>query len=214
MEGTEKLAIDSLGDEVTRKTATRKTATDKILEAAMVIFAENGYNGATTKKIAEEAGVNEITIFRKFKSKENLLKIVIEKNLRQTLKMLDEIIYMEKSAEVEIGIKTLGITLKQFLDDKVDFLFILLREGRKRPELMKTFNQFRITLIEHLSEYFQDQMNEGEIRKVDPDLLAIILFSFIFNKSLAGRVYDEYFSKDDSELFEEYTDIFMHGVEV
>lgn len=214
MEGTEKLAIDSLGDEVTHKTATRKTATDKILEAAMVVFAENGYNGATTKKIAEEAGVNEITIFRKFKSKENLLKIVIEKNLRQTLKMLDEIIYMEKSAEVEIGIKTLGITLKQFLDDKVDFLFILLREGRKRPELMKTFNQFRITLIEHLSKYFQDQMNEGKIRKVDPDLLAIILFSFIFNRSLAGRVYDEYFSKDDSELFEEYTYIFMHGVEV
>ncbi len=213
MEGTEKLAIDSPGNEATHKT-TRKTATDKILEAAMVIFARNGYNGATTKKIAEEAGVNEITIFRKFKSKENLLKMVIEKNLRETLKKLDEIICTERSAEVEIGVKTLGITLKQLLDDKADFLFILLREGRKRPEIIKTFNQFRIKLIEHLSEYFQDQMNEGKIRKVDPDLLAIILFSFIFNKSLVGRAYDEYFSKDDFELFEEYTDIFMRGIEI
>jgi len=58
---------------------TIKTIEDRILDAAMVIFSKNGYNGATTIKIAEKAGVNEITIFRKFKSKENLLKTVIQK---------------------------------------------------------------------------------------------------------------------------------------
>jgi AcrR family transcriptional regulator len=44
-----------------------------ILEAAMRVFAEVGSRGATTRKIAEAAGVNEVTLFRHFGSKEALL---------------------------------------------------------------------------------------------------------------------------------------------
>ncbi|NJD54393.1 MAG: helix-turn-helix transcriptional regulator [Candidatus Methanoperedens sp.] len=38
----------------------------KILEAALRMFAREGYDGATTRRIAEEAGVSEMTLFRKF----------------------------------------------------------------------------------------------------------------------------------------------------
>ena len=37
---------------------------DKILLAAVTVFAEVGFRGATTRRIAQEAGVNEITLFR------------------------------------------------------------------------------------------------------------------------------------------------------
>lgn len=40
----------------------------KILDAALKIFAEKGYKGATTMSIAEEAGFSEKTLFRKFKT--------------------------------------------------------------------------------------------------------------------------------------------------
>ncbi len=46
---------------------------DQLLEAAARIYAEVGYRGATTRRIAEAAGVNEITLFRQFGSKELLL---------------------------------------------------------------------------------------------------------------------------------------------
>jgi AcrR family transcriptional regulator len=45
----------------------------KLLEAAMRVFAESGFRGATTRRIAEEAGVNEVTLFRHFKSKNALI---------------------------------------------------------------------------------------------------------------------------------------------
>jgi AcrR family transcriptional regulator len=45
----------------------------KLLEAALRVFAESGFRGATTKRIAEEAGVNEVTLFRLFKSKSALI---------------------------------------------------------------------------------------------------------------------------------------------
>ncbi len=47
---------------------------DKILEAALRVFAEAGTRGATTRRIAEEAGVNEVTLFRHFGSKARLLR--------------------------------------------------------------------------------------------------------------------------------------------
>jgi AcrR family transcriptional regulator len=46
---------------------------EKLLEAAMRVFAESGFRGATTRRIADEAGVNEVTLFRLFKSKTALI---------------------------------------------------------------------------------------------------------------------------------------------
>jgi AcrR family transcriptional regulator len=46
---------------------------EKILRAAAVVYGETGYRGATTRRIAQEAGVNEITLFRHFGSKESLI---------------------------------------------------------------------------------------------------------------------------------------------
>lgn len=45
----------------------------KLLEAASRVYAEHGFRGATTRRIADEAGVNEVTIFRLFGSKSQLL---------------------------------------------------------------------------------------------------------------------------------------------
>lgn len=52
-------------------------ARQKILEAALRVFAETGYRGATTRRIAQEAGVNEVTLFRQFGSKEELIREAI-----------------------------------------------------------------------------------------------------------------------------------------
>lgn len=46
---------------------------DAILDATLRLFAELGSRGATTRRIAEAAGVNEVTIFRHFGSKDALL---------------------------------------------------------------------------------------------------------------------------------------------
>lgn len=48
-------------------------ARGRLLEAAREVFAMYGASGATTRRIAEAAGVNEVTVFRLFGSKEALL---------------------------------------------------------------------------------------------------------------------------------------------
>src|SRR3954463_6180767 len=41
---------------------------DRILQAAARVYAQHGFRGATTRLIAIEAGVNEVTLFRTFGS--------------------------------------------------------------------------------------------------------------------------------------------------
>ena len=47
---------------------------EKILEAASRIYSECGFRGTTTRRVAQEAGVNEVTLFRHFGSKEVLIR--------------------------------------------------------------------------------------------------------------------------------------------
>jgi AcrR family transcriptional regulator len=46
----------------------------KILEAALEVYSQLGFRGATTRRIADAAGVNEVTVFRHFGSKDALLQ--------------------------------------------------------------------------------------------------------------------------------------------
>jgi len=190
----------------------KKSVEEKILDAARIIFSKNGYHRATTIKIAKEAGVNEITIFRKFKSKEKLLKAVVENNLNETLNTLDYILCKEKSTDIKICIKNLGITLKQFLDDRMDFILMMITEGKIRPDIKDSFTLFRIKLLEHLRDYFIDQINQGHIQKIDPNVLAYALFSFIFYKSLSEKIFEDELLIDDEKTFEDYTEILIKGI--
>ena len=46
---------------------------ESLLEVTARLYAEHGWRGTTTRRIAEAAGVNEVTLFRQFGSKESLL---------------------------------------------------------------------------------------------------------------------------------------------
>ncbi|HEY1793891.1 MAG TPA: TetR/AcrR family transcriptional regulator [Opitutaceae bacterium] len=55
----------------------RTPARQRLLSAAARVFARDGLDGATTRAISKEAGVNEVTLFRNFGTKEHLLEAVV-----------------------------------------------------------------------------------------------------------------------------------------
>jgi len=52
----------------------------RLLAAAARVFARDGLSGSTTRAIAAEAGVNEVTLFRHFQTKDRLLTAVVGEN--------------------------------------------------------------------------------------------------------------------------------------
>ena len=56
---------------------------DKILAAALELFANEGYNATSTSKIAKQAGVSEGLIFRHFENKKGLLDALVDEGRKQ-----------------------------------------------------------------------------------------------------------------------------------
>ena len=71
-------------------TTTRSTAAarrDEVLDAAMIEFAERGFEGASTEDIARRAGISQPYLFRLFGTKKELFKASVARCLRETLEM-------------------------------------------------------------------------------------------------------------------------------
>ena len=71
-----------------------KDKTDQIIKASISVFVKKGYLGATTKEIAEKANVAEVTLYRKFGTKQNLfdysVKSVTENKFSEVLDFDEE----------------------------------------------------------------------------------------------------------------------------
>lgn len=71
----------------------------KIMDAALEIFAKNGFKSSTTKAIAEKSGFTEMTLFRKFKTKRNLYEKVLKQNVDLMLDDFGENVFIEQKFE-------------------------------------------------------------------------------------------------------------------
>ncbi|MBQ2353229.1 MAG: TetR/AcrR family transcriptional regulator, partial [Methanobrevibacter sp.] len=81
---------------------TEFNSTDKkIIKATFDTLQKEGVTKTTTKKIAAEAGVNEVTIFRKFQNKKNLVEITKECYLQRYLDKMEEIFDFDEDFEIE-----------------------------------------------------------------------------------------------------------------
>jgi TetR/AcrR family fatty acid metabolism transcriptional regulator len=81
------------------KTKTRK---DRIMDAALRIFAEKGFQNATITEISKAAGVSEATIYEYFGTKEDLLFAIPEKITNETFEASSKVIPYIKGVEGKI----------------------------------------------------------------------------------------------------------------
>lgn len=148
---------------------------DKIIEAAVQLIDEKGYKGATTREIAERAGVNEVTLFRHFGNKKGIVEAAIQKyeftdSLENTLG--EKVVF-----EIEKDLKMLVREYQFLLEQKKTVILLSLKEADQFPELdtlMKHIPQQYTALMEN---YFTKMMEKGKIRKADPYTVAT---SFLF----------------------------------
>lgn len=111
------------------------TTRDRIIQAAIQAFARDGL-GATTRVIAQDAGVNEVTLFRHFQNKEGLLAAVMTHVVQANHR-----VGLENEAEWTGNLKQ---SLHRFAEDLYAklvrdeaFLRTMVGEGRRHPDHSK-----------------------------------------------------------------------------
>jgi AcrR family transcriptional regulator len=189
----------------------------RILDAALKVFASEGYTGATTRRIAEEANVAEVTLFRKFQSKENLLKEVLIKN-RASFSTLDNLFQIKEDTDLQTDLCILGKNISNIMNDKKRggkyrmFLFMLFEEGRRRPEVAEILSSVFQMNIARLSKYFELQIKNGKMRNVNSQSAALAFISYFAHISLLTGVFGDSFLGGSDEEIERFVDIFTKGI--
>jgi AcrR family transcriptional regulator len=107
----------------------------KIFSAALEILVSHGYEGATTQNIADVAGVNEVTLFRKYGSKAGLFEKVIEHQLSNT--PLNKLHY---TGDLEADLLAIVEAYTETNETYGDIIPILLIEMPRYPDLQGSFN--------------------------------------------------------------------------
>ncbi len=178
-----------------------------IISAALELFANNGYTNTTTKLIADVAGVNEVTIFRHFGTKEALFQEVT-RNYVEKLEFSGKLTKYKQLPPAD-AIRLIGTEFIDYCYDTKGIYKIQMKiqddlQGIDKMRLSKCY-------IESLTSYLTWLQGEGKIH-TNPEIIATnfilsILGVFTFYV-LAGGFSDEYVHQLVNEQIETFIEFY------
>ncbi|MGH7593206.1 MAG: TetR/AcrR family transcriptional regulator [Gemmatimonadales bacterium] len=104
---------------------------ESLLNVTARLYAEHGWRGTTTRRIAEAAGVNEVTLFRQFGSKESLLLQAIQQASRGPAAVLLPPVPGAMATELTVW----GVAHHRSIAEKSGIIRTCLAEWEERPAL-------------------------------------------------------------------------------
>ena len=112
-----------------------------LLDAAVRVFARNGYHGSRVGDIAEEAGVAHGLLYHYFDSKEQVLQIVFRENFGELLGRFREVEQTEEPAAEKLA-GLAKILLRSWRNDP-DLVTVMVREVARSPQLEPQVGEVR-----------------------------------------------------------------------
>ena len=185
---------------------------DKILDATIKLLDKDGWKGATTKRIASEAGVNEITLFRKFHNKEQLLKAAKKRSANKFLDELELLFKIEDNGDIKTYLMTIWKNASKMIGKQINLIRISMEEVRGIPFEEKVLPKISKMIIEHLVNYFQKKIDKGLIRSIDPEVAALNIFSIVFQMEIVWKIYDQKPPLNYESVMENFLEIFLNGI--
>lgn len=180
----------------------RLSASDRrqnLLDAALDLFSRQGYQGTTTRQVAERAGITEALIFRHFENKEDLYWQLIESRtrLREVRPQIDRL-FGDESLTDETIFTTIAedILRRNFKDSTLPRLLLFSAlENHKLSD--RFFRNYISPYYEQLAEHIQQRIRAGRFRKVDPLLAArgfvgMVFYHFMVQEWFGGKRYQKF----------------------
>lgn len=183
----------------------------KIIDATMSLVRDKGYVATTTKDIAHLAGVNECTLFRKFKNKKDIvLNGVAQEKWRANI-----------TPEIFQNVKwELQSDLEMFMNAYMDRItpdFVNLSIGLRAPQLYSEtapmIMKIPQTFISSFVDYFEKMEQLGKIGHMDYENLAMTIFSSTFGYTFLKASFNQELTKvEQKEFIRNSVMVFVNGI--
>lgn len=198
---------EDAAQEPTRADDTR----ERILEAAARVFAEKGYARATTRALAEAAGVNEVTLFRHFGSKANLFAAVVEIYAAPKLSASLSVVL---TSDLEHDLMAMGSMVLSLLLERQEPMRMMLCEAEHFEEVRQVLAQNPRRLRQMLAGYLRGQQALGKVRPLHAEAAAQafwgMFFAYTFSRWLLDEGMEPPLAVD--EVVAEYVGLFVRGI--
>ena len=155
---------------------------EQIFRAVIQTVSENGYTGSTTKEMAAAADISEVTLFRKYGSKEQLVKASISFIIGQ-VDLESASLY---TGDIQADLTRMVKVYYDFANEYGDFFSVIIFEMQRHLELLDVVKE-PYSIVMAFLQLMARYQNEGLLVKEHPliawaTLVSPILIAFNMKK--------------------------------
>jgi AcrR family transcriptional regulator len=187
----------------------------QILEVATELFAKHGFDGVTTRRVADAAGITEAMVFRHFSTKDDLYwEVLSAKTASDELKKSLEGRLKSDVEPLEVFTAIALYVLNRNLKDPAKSRLLLFSALENHRLSQRFFKTYMSEWYELLADYIRRQMADGRFRKVDPLLAARGFVGMVFHHYLVQELFGggKYQSYDIDEVARTMAELWLTGI--
>lgn len=181
---------------------------DQLLAAAAQVYAEAGYRGATTRRIAQVAGVNEITLFRHFGSKEALLHEAIARAGAE----MASFALPEHPADPERELITWARAQLTHMVERRSLIRTCMGEMEEHPDIISSIDKPPVRAAAVLARYLGRLGEVGlTTASFDAQIAAAMLMGTLFGDAMGRDIMPDLFTRDTEASLREYVRLLLRA---
>ena len=149
---------------------------EKILDAALTLFAENGYNGTSVEQIAKAVGIKAPSLYKHYKGKEDILNALIDSAEVRYEEMFGSERNIGKIPEsreefIKVTMGRILFTMRDPVIRKTRMFLVQEQFRNQRTSEVTTRHQLD-GIQEMFAKILKGMMDKGLVKKDDPELLS------------------------------------------
>ena len=184
---------------------------EQLLDAAVRLYAEAGYRGATTRRIADAAGVNEITLFRHFGSKDALIKEAITRAGSSDVTQHLPEAPRDPARELQDWARSHLTELR----NRRALIRTCMGEIEEHPGIFSSENSPPARAARALARYLR-RLRESGLAKAEFDEVtaSTMLMGVLFADAMGRDIMADMYRNDPDKALDEYVRLFLRSIGV
>jgi AcrR family transcriptional regulator len=158
----------------------------KIRNAALKLFSKEGFSAVSTKRIAAEAEISEVTLFRYYATKRELHQDILKKNLIEP-----SLEYLQPQSFIcqwHSDLNRFAGIMEQFILDNRALLHMQLKDHSRINEELPILRDFQDKLITFLTKYIELHYKQSEPSNQHSETILEGLWGIIQNHHLINVI--------------------------
>jgi AcrR family transcriptional regulator len=185
---------------------------EQLLDAALKVYGEYGTRGATTRRIAQEAGVNEVTLFRHFGSKESLIREALSARSPKVMALRDTKL-PERPVDPEAELTAFCRHHHQMLFESRSVIRKCMGEFEEHPDVSQAACQTPVQIANELQSYLQ-RLRAAGLASGDWNARSAtaMLMGTLFSDAMGRDCMPERYNASERESIKHYVALFLRAI--